>query len=249
MRKKLLILLLSLLGIAQIQAQTSGTLSVSVSTSSAGGNYAPRNIVAIWVEDNSGKFVKTLLAYANNRITHLNTWQASTLAIGNEFNKTDAITGATQSSHGTRTCQWNGTDYSGKLMPDGEYKLRMELTDKNGTGNFASFSFTKGLNTQKQTPANVPSFSTISLNWTTSVTGINPEVSVSNSIIVYPNPGIGQFTVVGENIKSVKVTDLTGKVICTSQTPIFDLTDQPKGIYFVSVLTETATIVKKIIRK
>ncbi len=248
MRKKLLILLLSLLGIAQIQAQTSGTLSVSVSTSSAGGNYAPRNIVAIWVEDNSGKFVKTLLAFANNRITHLNTWQASTLATGNEFNKTDAITGATQSSHGTRICQWNGTDYSGKLMPDGEYKVRMELTDKNATGNFASFPFTKGPNAQKQTPVNVPSFSSVSLNWTTSVTGINPEVSVSNSFIVYPNPGIGQFTVIGENIKSLKVTDLTGKVICTSQTPIFDLTDQPKGIYFVSVKTDQTTVIKKIIR-
>lgn len=249
MKKKLLILLLSICFVAQIQAQTGGTLSVSVATSSAGGNYAPKNIVAIWVEDNSGKFVKTLLAFANNRITYLNTWQASTLATGNEFNKTDAITGATQSSHGIRTCQWNGTDYTGKLMPDGEYKVRMELTDKNATGNFASFLFTKGPNAQKQTPVNVPSFSSVSLNWTTSVTGINPEVSVSNSFIVYPNPGIGQFSVIGENIKILKVTDLTGKVICTSQTPIFDLTDQPKGIYFVTVQSEIGTMVKKIIKK
>ena len=249
MEEKLLILLLAFFCTAKIYAQTNGTLSVSVTTSSAGGNYAPRNIVANWIEDNSGKFVKTLLALANTRITHLNTWQASSLAAGNEFNKTDAITGATQSSHGTRTCQWNGTDYSGKLVADGDYKVRMELTDKNSTGNIASFTFTKGPNTQKQTPANAPSFSAISLNWTTSVTGINPEVSASNSFIVYPNPGVGQFTVIGENIKSLKVTDLAGKVICTSQTRNFDLTDQPKGIYFVTVNTETGTMVKKIIRK
>lgn len=73
MRRNLLTLLLFFFCIAQIQAQTSGTLSVSVTTSSAGGNYTPRNILAIWVEDSSGKFVKTLLVYANARMTHLNT--------------------------------------------------------------------------------------------------------------------------------------------------------------------------------
>ncbi len=48
-------------------SQTNGTLSVSVTTGSAGGNYAPRNVLAIWIEDSSGKFVKPLLAYAANR--------------------------------------------------------------------------------------------------------------------------------------------------------------------------------------
>ena len=44
---------------------TPGTLHVTTLTSAAGGNYAPRNIVAVWVEDSNGVFVKTLLAYAN----------------------------------------------------------------------------------------------------------------------------------------------------------------------------------------
>jgi len=65
MARKICILLLICLSANWIIAQTNGTLAVSVTTSSTGGNYAPRNIVAIWVEDNSGKFVKTLLAYAN----------------------------------------------------------------------------------------------------------------------------------------------------------------------------------------
>jgi len=38
---------------------TNGNLSVTVTTSSAGGEYTPRNVVAIWVEDNNGVFVKT----------------------------------------------------------------------------------------------------------------------------------------------------------------------------------------------
>lgn len=249
MRRRItLILLLSVLGILQIQAQTSGILSVSVTTSSTGGTYAPRNILAIWIEDNSGKFVKTLLAYANTRMTHLNTWQASSLAAGQEFNKTDATSGATQSSHATRTCTWNGTDYSGKLMANGDYKVRMELTDKNATGNIASYTFTKGATAQKLTPADVPSFSSVTINWSTSVTALNPELTQSNAIVVYPNPGNGVFTVLGENIISLKVTSLSGKVVCTSEIPVFDISNQPQGIYFVSVKIDQTTVVKKIIK-
>lgn len=248
MRRNLLILLLSFFCIAPIHAQTNETLAVSVTTSSTGGNYAPRNILAIWIEDSSGKFVKTLLAYANTRITHLNTWQASSLAAGKEFDKTDAISGATQSGHATRTCQWNGTDYAGKLMADSDYKVRMELTDKNATGNVASFTFTKGATAQKLTPASVSSFSSVTLNWSTTVTAIDPELTNSNTIVVYPNPGHGIFTVLGENIISLKVTSLSGKVVCISQTPVFDLSNQPNGVYFVSFKTDQTTVVKKIIR-
>jgi len=247
MRRNLLILLLSVFCITPIQAQTNGILSVSVTTSSAGGNYAPRNILAIWIEDSSGKFVKTLLAYANARITHLNTWEASTTTAGSAFNTVDAISGATQSSHATRTCTWNGTDYAGKLMPNGDYKVRMELTDKNATGNTASYNFTKGATAQKLTPADVPSFSSVAINWSISVTALNQEMTQSNTIVVFPNPGSGVFTVLGENVISLRVTSLSGKVVCTSEVPVFDLSDQPHGIYFVSVKTDQKTVVKKII--
>jgi hypothetical protein len=55
-------------------AQTTGDLVVTTTTTSeAGGNYAPRNIVAIWIENDQGEFVKTLLAFAQNRKSHLNT--------------------------------------------------------------------------------------------------------------------------------------------------------------------------------
>ena len=249
MRKKLLILLFPFFSLAQIYAQTNGALSVSVTTSSTGGNYAPRNVVAIWVEDSSGKFVKTLLAYANTRKTHLNTWEATTKVAGSVFNVTDAISGATQSSHTTRTCQWNGTDFSGKLMADGDFKVRMELTDKNATGNIASFTFTKGPNAQKLTPANVPSFSSISLNWTTSVTENIPELTTNNTFKVYPNPGSGQYTILGENIKSIEVTSLTGKTIIKGAIPFINLKNKPKGIYLVLIKTENETVVKKIIKE
>lgn len=248
-RRYTLILLLTFLGLAQLQAQTAGRLTVTLTTGPAGGPYAPRNILAIWIEDNSGKFVKTLLAYANTRKTHLNTWEASTTAVNSTFNVVDATPGATQSSHGTRTCQWNGTDYSGKLVADGDYKIRMELTDQNATGNTASFTFAKGPTARKLTPSDVlPSFSVITLDWTGAATATNPGLSQSNTIVVYPNPGSGLFTALGDNIVYVEVSNLAGKIVCTSTSPVFDISDQPKGIYFARVKTNKETVVRKIIR-
>ncbi len=247
MKKRVLVIALALFFVLQIQAQTSGTLSISVTTSSTGGNYAPRNIVAIWIEDGSGKFVKTLLAYANTRITHLNTWETSSATSGTAYNRVDAITGATQSSHATRTCSWNSTDFSGKLVVDGDYKVRMELTDKNSTGNIASFTFVKGPNTQKLTPVNVPSFASISLNWSNGVTGIFPETAKVIPV-VRPNPGNGQFWVTGDQVKSIVVRSLSGKVVLKGNVPSFDLTDFPNGLYFVTIVTNDETFVRKVIK-
>lgn len=249
MMKKLSLIFLACIYTALIYAQTTGTLSVQVTTSSTGGDYAPRNVLAIWVEDNSGAFVKTLLAYANARKTHLNTWEASTTNAGSAFDVTDAISGATQSDHGVRTAQWNGTSYTGTVVPDGEYHLRMELTDKNATGNIASFTFTKGATAQTLTPANVPSFSSISLVWTPMATDVNQYVTKSNTFVVYPNPGTGRFTVMGEGIIAIEVKDLSGKTVVSSKTPIIDLGSMPKGVYLVSIISDKETVVQKIMKE
>ncbi len=248
MGRKLWILFFVCLSASWVSAQTNGTLAITVTTSSTGGNYAPKNIVAIWIEDSSGKFVKTLLAYANTRKTHLNTWEASTTIAGSAFNTADAISGATQSSHGTRTCQWNGKDYTGKLMADADYKVQMELTDKNATGNTATFNITKGINAHKLTPVNVPSFSSVTLNWTTSVTGIDPEITGNKTFVIYPNPGTGLFNVLGEDIIGLEVKDLSGKTIRTSRTQVVDLTNQPKGVYLISIQTSRKSVIQKIIK-
>ena len=140
---------------------TSGTLSVSVLTSSNGGPYAPRNVLAIWVENSSGKFVKTLMVYAAERKGDLTNFMSNSFG-----NSTDAKTGATLSSHSTRTCSWNGKDASGNLMADGNYKLCFELSDTNGTGTFKSVTFSKDSIATSQSPSNMSSFSNISINWT-----------------------------------------------------------------------------------
>ena len=135
-------------------------LTVSVITSSTGGNYAPRNVVAIWVENSAGTFVKTLTVYAQDRKYDLTNWQS--ISGGNSV---DAVIGATQSNFGTIYGSWNGTDSKGTAVADGIYRLCMELTDKSSGGNFSFFNFTKGPVAESQSPSNVPSFSSISIKW------------------------------------------------------------------------------------
>lgn len=228
--------------------QTSGILTVSVTTSSTGGNYAPKNVVAIWIEDYSGKFVKTLLEYGDKRKTYLNSWETSTAAAGLAFNTADAVTGATTNSHGARACAWDGTDFNQKPVPDGEYRVRMELTDKNAMGNTATFTFQKGPNHQSVSPPNVPGFSSVTLNWTVATAGITLKKNASREIQLLSNPGAGKFTVIAQDILSLTVTSLTGRVVCVSQNPLIDLSDQPTGVYFLTIKTAKQTQTQKIIK-
>jgi hypothetical protein len=249
MKKILFIVLLILITVNLINAQTEGTLTVTTTTSSAGGNYSPKNIVAIWIEDEQGNFVKTLLAYAQNRITHLNTWEASTTAAGSPFNTIDAITGATKPNHDTRTCTWNGTGVSGALVADGIYKVRMELTDKNATGNFSTFTFTKGPSAENQSPANVPSFSNISVIWEPLFTSVEENIA-GKDYQFYPNPSSGIFTISGEHIREIQIRNVAGSLIYHGKSDQVDIRHQPDGIYFVKIRTEKGIIItKKIVKK
>jgi hypothetical protein len=77
---------------------TDGKVDFTVKTVTYNGDRSPKNILAIWVEDISGKFVKTLLLRADQRKQWLLTWN-----IKSGGNTVDAITGATLSSHQTHT--------------------------------------------------------------------------------------------------------------------------------------------------
>lgn len=248
MKKVILIAVLIVFAATRISAQTDGTLTVTATTSETGGNYAPKNIVAIWIEDQQGNFVKTLLAYAQNRKTHLNTWEASTTAAGSPFNTADAITGATKSSHATRSCTWNGTDVNGTLVADATYRLRMELTDKNNTGNFSTFTFTKGANPENQAPANVPSFSSISVNWEPVITSVQDN-SIEKNYHIYPNPTDGIFTIAGDNILEITINNASGRRIYSGTLTEVDISNQADGIYLVKINTSKGVISKKIVKK
>ncbi|NPD46054.1 MULTISPECIES: DUF2271 domain-containing protein [unclassified Lentimicrobium] len=247
MKKTATLLLLSLFASIGLFAQTYGELTVTATTSNAGGNYNPRNVVAIWVENDNGEFVKTLMAYAQNRKTHLNTWQASTGAAGSEYNTTDAITGATRNSHATRSCTWNGLDFNGDLMPDGTYHVWMELTDKNNTGNYSSFTFTKGIDPDTQTPADVPSFAGISIHWQPSGTGI-AVTDKENLYSITNNPGNGIYTIKGAQFDEILITTMAGKLVYQGQNANIDLSKENKGMYLLTIKNDRQKTVKKLIK-
>jgi len=142
--------------------KTAGTLTVTTTTSTYNGNFSPRHVLAIWVENNSGAFVKTLLVNAQARRQYLTNWYSST----SNGNTIDAITGATLNSHGVVTCSWKGTDVSGNLVNNGTYKVCMEFTENDGTGKFSNFSFAKDTVITTQSPSAQSNFSNITIKWT-----------------------------------------------------------------------------------
>jgi hypothetical protein len=249
MKRILLSISLMLAGVSMGLAQTEGVLTVTASTGAAGGNYAPRNCVVVWIEDEQGNFVKTLMAYAANRKTHLNTWEASTTAAGSAFNVVDAITGATRNSHDTRVSTWNGTDVNGNIVPDGVYKVRMELTDKNSTGNFSTFQFTKDTIPVNLTPQNVPSFSNISIVWDPVITTGVKDGGLAELFSVYPNPTTGKVKITGSDFSLVEVLNETGTVLQNTTSASLDLSSLAAGVYYLRIQTESGIAVKKILLK
>jgi len=245
--------LLILFSVQTLLADSKGSLSVSVTTQTYNGHYAPANCVAIWVEDNSGNFVKTLLVYAERYKTHLNTWQASTTNAGSAYNSTDALTGASPKSHGTRTCTWDGTDFDEDEMADGTYKLWMEMTEDNATGKYKSISFTKGSSTDVQSMSSVSGFSAASLTWTPSVVTSVRTIKLNTDIKIYPTLSEGIFTITNESseaISSIQVANLNGTVVKIPEiSDTLDITDLPNGVYLVIVRHGNIKSVKRVIKQ
>jgi hypothetical protein len=177
-----------------LNGQTGGILSVEVTTATvsttatdatqtrvdprggrhgSGRSYAPQNIIAIWVEDNNGKFVKTLLINARRYTDYLTAWVNATSSAGSTYNSVDAVTGATNMTHGVRVCTWDGTDFNGNLVADGSYVVKMELTEANSTGNSAAFPIIKGESTFSSNPDPNTNFSDITLKWEPNISTIS----------------------------------------------------------------------------
>ncbi len=85
-------------------------------------------------------------------------------------------------------------------------------------------------------------------------TGIN---EIKTQISIYPNPSTGTFYLnleASAKPSSVTITDLTGKTILTVEAqehaPVplqIDISNQPKGIFFIKIITETGFYIEKII--
>ena len=140
------------------------TLSVTFTSSPNGGQYAPRNVVAVWIEGNGGTFVKTIGRWAATRVGSLVAWN------GKSGGDADAVSGATRLDHtAPLTVTWNLKDKQGAAVPDGTYTIRMEMADSNATtagqNRQGTFTFVNGTAPQNQTGLTNGGFSNVTIDF------------------------------------------------------------------------------------
>ena len=91
--------------------------------------------------------------------------------------------------------------------------------------------------------------------WTVTITVLPTNINdiSQNNFIIYPNPSNGFFTIsylsAFAKPESVEITDLTGKIILNSQFSILNsqFSIKEKGLYFITIKTETNIYTQKII--
>jgi hypothetical protein len=104
---------------------SAGTLKTQFTTVSMGGTWAPDNIGAVWIEDASQRYIKTLELWAGVRKRNLYKWGVRAC----HKPEVDVVTRATLPTHQTHEVSWNGKDLNGLLVPDGTYTLFIEVTE------------------------------------------------------------------------------------------------------------------------
>lgn len=214
MKKTLLILSVCFLLISvQLAGQaTPGTVNFSVTTLSNNTGYSPKHVLAIWIEDSEGNFVKTLKVRADKRKQYLYTWNEKSSG-----NTTDAVTGATLSSHTSHAVSWDCTNTSGATVNDGIYKVYIEYTPEHAQGPIASVELTKSETEFSAQPSDANYFTNMDLLFIPeSTTGIaDPETFHSFSL--YPVPARDRLNVLLETPRnmdvSVKIYSLDMKLV------------------------------------
>ncbi len=84
------------------------------------------------------------------------------------------------------------------------------------------------------------------------------EINTNNLITISPNPSSGKFIIHSPNGKSsqIIINNLSGQTIYEKEFPVslptatnyeIDLTDQPKGIYFLEIKIADGSVVKKVV--
>lgn len=130
----------SITGSSSSQAATSGDIlgsaTISLTTKSQGGSYAPKHVLAVWVSDGS-KAVRQLGAAGTKEYKVLNTWIS-------EGGSIDGVTSATRTAFGTTQYSWDGTDDNGNALPQGDYIVKAQVADGNTNRNTVTLPVTLG---------------------------------------------------------------------------------------------------------
>ncbi len=124
-----IIILLMTIPFSSAFSNTDGLVEFSFATKPTDGKYSPEHVLAVWVTDTSGNFIKTLKIQGQKMKFFLSSWLTDS-----ELNEVDAVTTATLKKHQTHTVTWDCSDTTGTVVPDGIYRIHVEFTEENGQG-------------------------------------------------------------------------------------------------------------------
>jgi hypothetical protein len=81
--------------------------------------------------------------------------------------------------------------------------------------------------------------------------GLNEILGDNSSIIIFPNPTTGNVHVNtgGQQLRSVKIYNLTGELLQEHFTTAFSIANLTIGIYFVTTQTDKSTFTNKLIKQ
>ena len=125
-----------------------GMLTVAFMSVGAGGRYAPRNCGAVWIEDSSGKFVKTIERWTAIRERYLEKWSMASggwgfaRSGGTNPDQVDVVSAGTLNRHQMHMATWNMKGRDGMVVPDGKYTVVVEVSE--GTSGVGRVEFVKG---------------------------------------------------------------------------------------------------------
>ncbi len=239
------------------KAQTTGTLTLSITTTEPAGNYNGVHVIAIWIEDTNGNFIKTKIRYADTRIQYLNKWVSASL-----YNVTDALTGPTRSGHGTINVSWNATDVAGITVPDNHYRVYVQMSDQNAAGASTFLEFAKDTNAQSLSLPDTLNFTNMTLSWTPVPAGISALSASALRFQCSPNPLCGPALIQYHLPEAADITitlhDVNGKMLALladGNQPAGpnslhwnqEQSGLPSGVYYLKLNTGTRMAVERVV--
>jgi hypothetical protein len=282
MRTKLVIALISILSVStSVLAQTAGTLTFSFNQpqpTSPAPNSGIKSVLAVWIENNAGTFIKTKMRYVGaSTDDHLPTWGSksgcanATITTGTACNTTDASTGATRTTSttppafGARSITWDGKNVvgttNGTTVADGIYKIWIESSwvdsGSNNHNELISFPFTKGASAVHLTPTGDTYINNVVLDWIPAAMATSSFDAAPNAVI-YPIPSNGTLNISIKNqVKKLNLLNLLGQIVYTKEyhgdnsnsTLQVNLENVSDGNYIVNLSNENGVSNYEIILK
>lgn len=133
MRKKtgiLVVLCVIAVMFGGVYGQPKDSLTVTVTTVTYGGNFAPKNAAMMWIQKGN-TFIKTIKKNAASYRRHCTHWYAIS------HDDVDGLTGASRPNHNSPLIgKWDCTGQDGLRVTNGTYTFCVEYTENNSTGKY-----------------------------------------------------------------------------------------------------------------